>query len=126
MSTRSTIAIRNDDGTYRHIYCHYDGYLEGVGLTLLENYTTKEQVNELLDLGDCCSLGKSLDDSEFYGRDRYDGVVADVRVVDGYDDLLDECHNYCYIFVDGEWTVNYAGAGERLSLADELRKEMEE
>ena len=125
MSTNSTIAIRNDDGTYRHIYCHWDGYLEGVGLTLLENYTTKEQVNELLDLGDCSTLGESLEDSEFYGRDRYESG-ADAGVVDGYDDLLDECHDYCYIFVDGEWTVNYTGVGERLSLADELRKEMEE
>lgn len=125
MSTNATIAIRNDDGSYRHIYCHYDGYLEGVGLTLLENYTTKEQVNELLDLGDCSSLGESLEDSEFYGRDRYESG-ADARVVDGYDDLLDECHDCCYIFVDGKWTVIFYCGGERLSLADELRKEMEE
>jgi len=34
MATRSRIAIENQDGTVTSIYCHFDGYLSGVGKLL--------------------------------------------------------------------------------------------
>jgi len=63
MSTRSRIGIVNKDGTVRSIYCHFDGYPEGVGETLRKHYNTPEKINELLDLGDISTLG------EFYEKD---------------------------------------------------------
>ena len=56
MSTRSTIAIERKDGTRTAIYCHWDGYIEGVGVTLQLAYNTAEKVEELLKLGNISSL----------------------------------------------------------------------
>lgn len=39
MSTRSNIIAPHSDGQYRRIYVHFDGYLSGVGATLLAHYT---------------------------------------------------------------------------------------
>jgi len=56
MATRSLIALDNT-GVFTSIYCHWDGYLSGVGRCLLENYTDINDVEELLDLGDLSTLG---------------------------------------------------------------------
>ncbi len=57
MSTRSTIAILNRDGSNESIYCHFDGYPEHVGKVLLENYNTTSIVQALMRLGDLSILG---------------------------------------------------------------------
>lgn len=51
MATRSTIAKLNDDGSITSIYCHWDGYPEGVGATLKEHYTDTDKIDQLLALG---------------------------------------------------------------------------
>jgi hypothetical protein len=56
MSTRSLIAGIQPDKTIKSIYCHFDGYLDGVGKKLYENYMDPVKVNELLALGDMSSL----------------------------------------------------------------------
>lgn len=38
MSTRSTIAYENADGTIKKVYCHYDGYVRHNGKILAEHY----------------------------------------------------------------------------------------
>lgn len=40
MGTHAMIGIVNQDGSVDASYVHYDGYLEGVGRTLVENYNT--------------------------------------------------------------------------------------
>ena len=59
MSTRSLICKKENDGTYKSIYCHWDGYPGGVGATLLEYYN-KDNIDELLALGSLSSLGKFI------------------------------------------------------------------
>lgn len=61
MSTNSTIKIKRKDGTETGIYCHYDGYVEGVGATLQLAYNTAEKVEALLKLGDLSILGYYTD-----------------------------------------------------------------
>lgn len=61
MSTRSTIWIKNNEDKYDGIYCHFDGYLDGVGKTLVENYTTFEEVRALIALGAISYLEKSIE-----------------------------------------------------------------
>ena len=39
MSTRSTIAIENADGTVKKVYCHFDGYIKHNGQILAEHYS---------------------------------------------------------------------------------------
>lgn len=58
MATRSTIAIEHEDGTISQVYCHWDGYLEGVGATLLKHYNTREAVQKLISGGAISSLGE--------------------------------------------------------------------
>ena len=83
MGTRSTIAKENADGTITSIYCHWDGYPEGVGQTLADHYTDVDKIDQLLALGDLSILGAEIGDSNdfdydhriegvclFYGRDR--------------------------------------------------------
>ena len=62
MATRSRIGIELMDGSIKSIYCHWDGYPEGVGKVLKENYTDAEKVKKLIDLGDISSLGKEYNE----------------------------------------------------------------
>ena len=55
MSTRSTIAVLQEDGTVKSTYCHWDGYPSWMGKILLEHYDTKT-ANQLLELGELSSL----------------------------------------------------------------------
>jgi hypothetical protein len=121
MGTRSTIAIRNQDGTVTGIYCHWDGYLEHNGRILHDHYTTEEIVRELIALGDLSSLriGIHPDPNEehtfdapqknvcvFYGRDRGEkNVAAETR--NSWNNF-DQSYNY--LFVPGEgWCVKSNG-----------------
>lgn len=83
MSTRSDIIVQRADGSWKRIYCHFDGYLEGVGATLAAHYATQERADALVAPGDlsvldveCCgapghSYANQVDgQSVYYGRDR--------------------------------------------------------
>ena len=57
MSTRSTIALEYADGTVEQVYCHSDGYLEGVGSQLRRSFTNPFALRELIDGGDMSRIG---------------------------------------------------------------------
>ena len=61
MATRSTIGILNEDKTVTAIYCHFDGYLSGVGEILFNHYDNEERIRELLSLGSISILGKHIE-----------------------------------------------------------------
>ncbi len=42
MSTRATIACKQEDGRYAAIYLHFDGYQDHAGRVLKEHYTSIE------------------------------------------------------------------------------------
>ena len=69
MSTRSRIAIENQDGTVTSVYCHFDGYVKGVGKTLFENYN-REKTEQLVALGNLSQLNESTETTIAYCRDR--------------------------------------------------------
>lgn len=75
MATRSNIGIigkTDEDGirSVRYIYCHFDGYPDGVGSTLKNHYTDIDKIEELIEGGDISSLEETLEDTVFYRRDR--------------------------------------------------------
>ena len=84
MSTRSNIGIEREKGIVESVYCHFDGYPEGVGVMLKEHYTDRAKVEKLISLGNMSCLEEkieptlethSFDNPEdnvcvFYGRDR--------------------------------------------------------
>lgn len=61
MSTRSMIGIRNHGGTIEAIYCHYDGYPDGVGRTLIEHYGNLERARALVAMGDLSAVAENLE-----------------------------------------------------------------
>ena len=101
MATRSTIAMSVAEGI-RAVYCHWDGYEEGVGATLKSHWSTPEALITLLDNGDLSSLGASLSETEFY-KNRGEDTPAHLFESEG--DWIDWANNcgceYAYLF-DGE------------------------
>lgn len=119
MATRSYVGIAEKDDQGKdyvdYIYCHWDGYLTGVGKTLLEHYDSYILARSLINLGDVSCIGSLLP---------IDGVVAsssDVTV--SYASIGEENTEYktcfledvntpsevlmkegiLYLFVNGEW-----------------------
>ena len=56
MATRSNIAQLLPDDRVQVIYCHFDGYMSGVGAMLTKHYKTTDRVAELIALGDLVVL----------------------------------------------------------------------
>lgn len=65
MATRSNIGILNDNGTVTAIYCHWDGYRDGVGRKLYDHYKDVKKVRELISLGAISILGSEISPSEY-------------------------------------------------------------
>lgn len=57
MSTRCYIG-KYDGNNIKAIYCHHDGYPNGVGQMLKEHYTSDNKIDELISLGAITSLGE--------------------------------------------------------------------
>jgi hypothetical protein len=133
MSTRSRIGIiRGEDSSGKKIvesiYCHFDGYPEGVGQTLLDHWTNEAKINELLSLGDLSALGDVIGEKHdfdwhtegeasqkgwclFYGRDRNEsGVSSITHPFDEWPDYGQECE---YVFDPGTqvWRVSSEARG---------------
>mgnify|MGYP003318556494 CR=1 FL=1 len=124
MSTRSRIAIKNNDGTIKSIYCHFDGYLSGVGEMLLENYKDENKIKDLIALGDISSLKENVNPPDGV-KHTFDNPCDDVVVAyhrdrgedfhDGTDNdedgLMNRFNNsdeeFLYLFKDGKWFVAY-------------------
>jgi hypothetical protein len=74
MGTSSLVVLVTEDSesekiTAKHIYVHFDG--DTLGYRLKKNYNRIEKVEELINLGDCSSVGSK--------------IVSDVEWCDGRD-----------------------------------------
>ena len=58
MGTRSTIALEFADGSVSQVYCHWDGYLSGVGDQLERGFRDPFKLQELIDGGDMSCIGE--------------------------------------------------------------------
>ena len=117
MSTRSRIAIENQDGTVTSIYCHFDGYLSGVGILLKEYYTTQPKVQALIELGDISALDMTPTSTTAYHRDRGEDFnqTTDKDVESFFNENYQK---YSYLFTkDNRWLVSNGGPVAELSLA---------
>lgn len=123
MSTRSRIAIETESGTVKSIYCHFDGYVSGVGKTLYNHYD-KEKLEELIELGDISSLGESTENTVAYHRDRGEDLCStDYLSIEG---LFGNCFNsgeeyVYYLNKDGVWLM-YTLQNTIKILKDELEE----
>jgi len=106
MSTRSSITVKCKDEKFRSVYCHFDGYIEGVGHTLLKNYNSQELARKIVNLGDLSSLFESVEDSVFYGRDRKEDNV-NALVKNTYKECMRENkQQYNYLWDGEKWLVD--------------------
>jgi hypothetical protein len=132
MATRSAIGFVEYDGSITAVYCHWDGYLEGVGATLVKHYNDTYKLLDLLELGDISSLGEELgvkhpfschmtnlspqayDDAygkmtTAYGRDRSENCPAkDFADATAFRSHYSDC-DFFYLYDGKEWT--YAERG---------------
>jgi hypothetical protein len=109
MSTRSRIAIENQNGSVKSIYCHFDGYLSGVGRLLKEYYTTQAKVEALIELGNISSLEMTPESTVAYARDR--GEDLNFKEFKTVPELFEQGFNsseeFVYCFTKNNiWLVN--------------------
>lgn len=142
MATRSRIAVMHGEKC-KSVYCHFDGYISGVGKTLLEHYDSAK-ANQLVALGDISILAPTVEvfpgcthawdfpDANitlFYGRDRGE-PNTDFRVDYTFEGFLERVYDcgaeYYYVMRDGVWYVGsvYGELEDKLvPLVDVMEKE---
>lgn len=133
MSTRSLVGILNSDNSVDAVYCHFDGYLSGVGAMLADNYKDEAKIRKLLNLNRyLASIRKYVDKDDM--PDPKDPNSDDITIVLDDDepnnpyhyntvkDYIDDHGNrdteYCYLYKDNEWKVFYSNRW--LSVANKL------
>lgn len=125
MATRSRIAVEIEEGEVLSVYCHNDGYLEGVGerlLNLFPNGTDPSEVLEFIEEGDRSTVDLSY--NEWRGEDC---PPQEHKSVDDFFDGDIEPFGYLYT-QEGEWLVKekYGPYGGVMTLEDALNGEEEE
>ena len=124
MSTRSAIAIMDEDGKIHSVYCHWDGYLDHNGAILERHYTKREKIEELLKLGSISLLAERVTPEEgeehnfekpvngvvvAYHRDRGDEYHTP-NIWDDAEDFVknvERCYwaEFAYLWKDSRWMV---------------------
>ena len=125
MSTRSSIAIKTEDGI-KAIYCHWDGYVDHNGRILREHYNNTDKVKALIDLGDLSclrpelgmkhdfdkrddSLGLTDDWCVAYGRDRGERDVSArtfETIAEWVETMAGSWCEYFYLYDGQDWIVS--------------------
>ncbi len=110
MSTRSNIAIQKPDGSILSIYVHSDGYPDGVGQCLIDNYKTYISAEKLFRYGDASYLGSTLKECSFYHRD-WQRELDKAHVHKNFESFKkfysgDIFIEFVYLFKDGQWLVS--------------------
>lgn len=88
-------------GEYMEIYHHWDGYIEGVGHTLLTEFGDYDSVLNLLLMGDM----SSINGNEVVSYHGWRNEDVPPRFYDEEPKVKEE---YKYVFKDGEWYVTEA------------------
>jgi hypothetical protein len=91
MSTRANIGIKQENGTYLMVYCHYDGYPSHVGEILSTFHDSYSRANELLRTN---SIRQFRNDGSV---ERFDDGEAEVyfnleEALNGFD--------YAYVYIE--------------------------
>lgn len=141
MSTHSTIAVKHEDGTVSQIYCHFDGYLLGVGVRLMKHYNSLLAAEFLVSKGNLsvlaervtpdCTIGiHTFDVAQkgvcvYYGRDRGDEETEPNKypgVGEYFDQNPYEEYNY---FFNGEFWEIASDLGLFMSLEEAMKLDIE-
>ena len=135
MSTRSNIVLFDSSiNKTTDIYCHFDGYHEGVGATLSEHYNDLDKVKALIELGNISSLYANVAPEDgvehsfskkaegvtvAYGRDRNEeGQEAWVSLeyTNIYQIQIDNEFIYIFDVATETWFTNVEGGTKIITL----------
>ena len=106
MSTNSVVAYMRKDGTIVSSYVHYDGYETGVGMTLLEHYSSEESAEKVASAGYFSSLSEDMEESlsksvHTEKTEEFEGIIEFGEY------LLENSHlEFGYLWTDGKWMVS--------------------
>lgn len=138
MSTRSLIGVQSPTGSVQAIYCHFDGYPAGVGLTLQTHHNSAAAAEEIIALGDLSYLAEKLAPevgqihsfvfpapgvTMAYNRDRGETGIKPRNYsspAQFLKEASDSWADYVYLFRDGAWffsSVHGSGTGTWKSCA---------
>ena len=122
-----------EDGGVRAVYAHWDNYPSGAGAKLVQCYTTKEQVAELIDGGNISTImaRSGWDGTPFeeetvlYYRDRGDKDTEPEQLesVDEFYIYTRQCDGefaYLYDQFTNKWICYSTGGAEFVDLYPEL------
>lgn len=102
MSTRSFIGIQNSDGTVDAVYCHFDGYLPGVGADLIGSYDGEELARGLVQGGDMRSVGDPY--LAYAGEEWEDIKPIQYDTLSAFAQKGFQIASFVYLFQDGAWS----------------------
>lgn len=126
MSTRCMIMKKVGEDTFLSNYCHFDGYLKGVGKTLWDNYKDEETVDRLFEHGRGFSvLEETPEKISFYDDvEGWEERAKPEKFVFSDENIKkDVWIEFYYVFDNGEWWVCDARYGAKLNkLKDELKR----
>ena len=114
MSTNARIGLLQEDLTVKSVYHHWDGYPEWLGVTLKEQYNTREKIAKLIDGGNMSSCYSDnvydYEKQEFVKRDPqpeyYGGKDERPHLNVSFQRFLDDTNageEFLYIFVNECW-----------------------
>ena len=111
MATRSIICRTIGNGLVRGIYCHFDGYPNGVGEILYNCYQSARRLDQLFKRGDISSLGPTPNRATHpFGWSPKYGVEEEYAAfVCPENDIVSGSHHidveYVYLWRKGAWWV---------------------
>ena len=107
MSTRSNIMCQEPNGSVLSAYCHMDGYLTGVGRSLLTHYNNDEMAFELVANGYMSSLLPTIEEINMERANKDEPILYSnlEDAISSIDALFIE---YVYLWNGKSWEVSFA------------------
>lgn len=108
MATRSFISRYNDETEmYESIYCHWDGYPQGVGVTLRDNYHNGVAAGQLMTIGDISSLRDTVVETQQEAYKLRGDENVDAKIFRWKSEMIEYYRNmsceYGYLWEDSKW-----------------------
>ena len=114
MATRARIGLLQEDLSVLSVYHHWDGYPEWLGVTLNEQYNTREKIAKLIDGGNMSSCWSDnefdYEKQEFVKRDPqpeyYGGDDERPRLSKNFTQFAFDSKSgeeFLYLFSENEW-----------------------
>ena len=126
MSTSARIAKREDDGTVRSVYCHYDGYPSYAGKLLRHYYTDPEIVDIVMNFGNFRALEEHVSDISFYitaSSPMDERAMRHASMGDFLEYGSKSASEYLYLFDQNRWRCWSTWSGGEIQLSEETDKE---